>query len=601
MIWRASISFKSFASFAATLLFSGGLTVLLIPQAARALSQEDRQGLRPLPRPQYVRADKLADPVLYKEIFALQENAKWRRADQLIRQVEDPLLMGHVLFQRYMHPTSYRAKWTELRDWLKNYADHPGAWRAYKLAQKRKPRGIAMPKRPPARIYHQDRASSGSPLFKTRSRARIRREVYRLIRRERPTQALKYISAKSQDRRLQAAETDFLKSLISRSYYIEGKIASSLKLAREATRSRKQVPMSDWQAGLAAWRLGNRDLATDHFRRLANTDTISSALRARAAYWTARGLRAAGKISEAEPYLKMAAESGPYFYALLGMQQVEGQLQISWQQAARRDADIFATHPVLRRAEALRAAGQGELAELELLYLQERLSEPEARAMLAYAEQNDYPAVQLAVAHRLGLQIRGGVPLNVLTGSYPTLPKQATTKVDQAILLALVRQESRFKARAKSSAGARGLMQIMPRTAAFITGDRKLAWRKGRDQLLKADLNLAIGQKYLSMLMGRDYFDGNLIFALAAYNAGPGTLRRWRRELKDVEDPLLFIESMSAGETRKYVQKVMANMWIYRNKFGQDPISLRILAAESWPQYVQQDTRAKLVPALISN
>ena len=254
MIWRASISFKSFASFAATLLFSGGLTMLLIPQAARALSQEDRQGLRPLPRPQYVRADKLADPVLYKEIFALQENAKWRRADQLIRQVEDPLLMGHVLFQRYMHPTSYRAKWTELRDWLKNYADHPGAWRAYKLAQKRKPRGIAMPKRPPARIYHQDRASSGSPLFKTRSRARIRREVYRLIRRERPTQALKYISAKSQDRRLQAAETDFLKSLISRSYYIECKIASSLKLAREATRSLKQVPMSDWHAGLAAWR-----------------------------------------------------------------------------------------------------------------------------------------------------------------------------------------------------------------------------------------------------------------------------------------------------------------------------------------------------------
>ncbi|MEE3059615.1 MAG: hypothetical protein VX315_05755 [Pseudomonadota bacterium] len=207
------------------------LALFFGPVDTSALSPEDWQGLRPLPRPDYVRPDKTEDSALYREIFALQESAKWNRADRLIRQVGDPMLMGHVLFQRYMHPTAYRAKWTELRDWLKNYADHPGAWRVYKLAQKRKPRGIAMPKRPPARIYHQDKASSASALFQTRTKRRIRREVYRLIRRERPTQALKYISAKGQDRRLTAAETDFLKSLIARSYYIEGKIAYSLRLA----------------------------------------------------------------------------------------------------------------------------------------------------------------------------------------------------------------------------------------------------------------------------------------------------------------------------------------------------------------------------------
>ena len=72
-------------------------------------------------------------------------------------------------------------------------------------------------------------------------------------------------------------------------------------------------------------------------------------------------------------------------------------------------------------------------------------------------------------------------------------------------------------------------------------------------------------------------------------------------ELAGVEDPLLFIESMSAGETRKYVQKVMANMWVYRNKFGQEPVSLRILAAESWPVYVPQDQRARIMPASIGN
>ena len=118
-----------------------------------------------LPRPDYVRPDKPEDPALYREIFAL-ESAKWSRADRLIRQVGDPMLMGHVLFQRYMHPTAYRAKWTELRDWLKNYADHPGAWRVYKLAQKRKPRGIAMPKRPPARIIIRTRPAVLRPCFK---------------------------------------------------------------------------------------------------------------------------------------------------------------------------------------------------------------------------------------------------------------------------------------------------------------------------------------------------------------------------------------------------------------------------------------------------
>ena len=102
--------------------------------------------------------------------------------------------MGHVLFQRYMHPTAYRARWTELRDWLKNYADLPGAWRVYKLAQKRKPRGVSMPKRPPSRVYFNERASAGQPLFRSRNARRIKNRVEYLVRRERPTQALNYIS-----------------------------------------------------------------------------------------------------------------------------------------------------------------------------------------------------------------------------------------------------------------------------------------------------------------------------------------------------------------------------------------------------------------------
>ena len=554
----------------------------------------DNRPAPPEPRPDY-RPAKLPDAVLYKNIFSLQETGKWGRADRLINKLEDTTLMGHVLFQRYMHPTAYRARWTELRDWLKNYADQPGAWRVYKLAQKRKPRGVSMPKRPPSRVYFNERASAGQPLFRTRNARRIKNRVEYLVRRERPTQALKYISERAQDRRLKPAETHFLKSLIARSYYIEGKVPEALKLAREAAASRNFVQMADWHTALAAYRLGQVDLAISHFEKLARNRTASAALRAKASFWAARSLRQTGEVQKAEEHFRAAAQSGANFYALLAMQHIRGGIAIEWRRADDGSDNLFAAHPAIRRATALRAAAQEELAELELLYLQERLSDMEARALLAFARDKQYPAVQLALAARLGGSTANGLPLPIFESSYPIV-NIATHGIDRALLLALIRQESRFKTRAKSHVGARGLMQIMPGTAAFVTGDWSLYRRRGRDQLLDAELNLEIGQKYLTMLMGEDYFNGSLVHMLAAYNGGPGNVRRWRRELREVSDPLLFIESLPAPETRDYVQKVMTNLWIYRDRLFQSPDSQRILAAESWPLYHAQDLQIKLLP-----
>lgn len=76
-------------------------------------------------------------------------------------------------------------------------------------------------------------------------------------------------------------------------------------------------------------------------------------------------------------------------------------------------------------------------------------------------------------------------------------------------------------------------------------------------------------------------------------------MRRWRRELKNVADPLLFIESLPAPETRDYVQKVLSNLWIYRHRLRQEPISQRILAAESWPRYHAQDRDVAAIPVSV--
>ena len=69
----------------------------------------------------------------YRSIFELQEQAKWKQADKLIARLENPVLMGHVWFQRYMHPTGYRSKYSELSNWLSEYADHPNAWPNYHI------------------------------------------------------------------------------------------------------------------------------------------------------------------------------------------------------------------------------------------------------------------------------------------------------------------------------------------------------------------------------------------------------------------------------------------------------------------------------------
>src|SRR3546814_5153984 len=91
----------------------------------------------------------------YVQIFALQEKGNWAAADRLIGQLGDSRLMGHVLAQRYLHPTAYRSKYKELAEWMAKYADHPEAPRIHSLALKRKPADAAAPKEPNVPTFHK--------------------------------------------------------------------------------------------------------------------------------------------------------------------------------------------------------------------------------------------------------------------------------------------------------------------------------------------------------------------------------------------------------------------------------------------------------------
>ena len=159
--------------------------------------------------------------------------------------------------------------------------------------------------------------------------------------------------------------------------------------------------------------------------------------------------------------------------------------------------------------------------------------------------------------------------------------------LDRAFLFAVMRQESRFRASARSRRGARGLMQIMPGTASVMSGEKYLGAR--RHALLEPVLNVTLGQKYLRHLLSRQEIGGNLFYALAAYNGGPAKLRRWKQEVDDRGDPLLFIESIPSSETRAFIERVLTNMWIYRIRFGQTTRSLDTVVSGGWPRYVPMD------------
>jgi soluble lytic murein transglycosylase len=200
--------------------------------------------------------------------------------------------------------------------------------------------------------------------------------------------------------------------------------------------------------------------------------------------------------------------------------------------------------------------------------------------------------IALASATRLpGLSLRLGAAITSANGKlydaalYP-LPRWEPDngyEVDKALIYALVRQESQFNTAARSPAGAAGLMQLMPRTASYMTGRD---FSQNNDTALNdPELNLTIGQKYVQHLLGQENIDNNLFFMLAAYNGGPTQARQWQRELEYGDDPLLFIETVTASETRNFIERVLANYWIYRQQLGAKTPSLEAVAAGQWPIY----------------
>lgn len=538
---------------------------------------------------------------IYERIFAFQSQGQMTKADKEIRNLRDERLLGHVLYQRYMHPTAYRTSFEELKYWLDLYADHPGADRIYKLALSRKPAdftgdinepvklgGIGIVREPTvdrAKRYRSDTVTRNAA--QRREVRKLKSALYRNIRKGAPTYALKVLNTYAGAKYLDKHEKNILKSHIVAGYFYAGKRDKAYAIAGEIMKvSGEEAPRAAWIAGLISWKNGDYEKAAGYFAISAGSEYSSGWSSAASAFWAARSNMRAGNVKHVSKWLHVAYSHPRTFYGLLAARALGKDYQFNWKipTFTRDYFKLLNSTPQGRRALALVSAGQNHLAEGELSRIDLDKDKKLYTALLAYADFAALPSL----AYKVGSYLSDAGRNNFYdTALYPTGPWEPTSgyQIDPALIHAIMRQESRFDPYAGNASGATGLMQIMPSTASYITG--KNYEGADRHKLLSPQVNLDIGQLYIKRMVNNRLVGGDIIKLLIAYNAGPGNLLKWQREIGEGVDPLLFIEMIPVGETRGYVEHVLSNYWIYRLRDNKRTESLDVLAQGQWPSYLE--------------
>ena len=287
-------------------------------------------------------------------------------------------------------------------------------------------------------------------------------------------------------------------------------------------------------------------------------------------YWLGRSLSATGNQQEGKKLFEQI--SGRHnFYGLLAAEELGIPLHVPPKAPPPTNEELFQVSelPGIKRALALYRLNLPRDAASEWQWCVHSMND---RQLLAAAElaringiwDRSINTANLTVAEH-DFSLRYQAPYKEL------FEKHAHSyHLDEAILLGIVRQESFFNTAARSSAGAMGLMQLMPETARITA--RKIGMNGFHEsRLTRPEVNAELGTSHLRHLLDR--FSENYAVAAAAYNAGPNRAERWRHS-KPLEGAI-YIESIPFTETRRYVQKVMANAVYYGAVSGGEPLSLK--------------------------
>jgi len=275
-------------------------------------------------------------------------------------------------------------------------------------------------------------------------------------------------------------------------------------------------------------------------------------------YWYGRSLAATGDAAGARSYFLRIAGAAE-FYGLLAAEELGTPAPLPRESYAPSEEELAAAKrdPGLVRALELIRLGLRNEGTREWQFAIRYFDDPrliaaaELAGNAAVYDRAIYTADRTVNLHNFAL--RYPVPYGDLFGDYAK-----SHGVDPAFVLGLVRQESRFVSEARSSAGAAGLMQVMPRTAKYIAS--RIGMRNYRAKgVADMQTNVNLGTGYLKLVLEQL---GHPVLASAAYNAGPGRAKRWRDPERSLEGAI-YAETIPFGETRRYVKKVMANSVFY--------------------------------------
>ncbi|MBX9930682.1 MAG: lytic transglycosylase domain-containing protein [Methylobacterium sp.] len=328
---------------------------------------------------------------------------------------------------------------------------------------------------------------------------------------------------------------------------------------------------AEFHAGWIALRFSNDAAnAAKHFAAAA-TIAETPISQARAAYWQGRAAEALGGLDGAKPFYQRAALQPIAYYGQLARAKL-GEASLPLRSVVPLDSAARAAFDDRLCIRALRLLEAASLKDLALpLYIDaaSRLTDPAELTALGDLAVETRDSRALVAIGKLAVQ--RGLPLDA--HAYPTIgipayeASAAVPLVEKAMVFAIARQESQFDPRAQSSVGARGLMQMMPATAQRTA--KRVSAPYDQDRLTSDPAyNARLGHAHLGELM--EDWRGSYILAFASYNAGGGNVKKWIDAYGDPRksgvDPIDWVERIPFTETRNYVQRVMENLQVYRNR-----------------------------------
>ena len=329
-----------------------------------------------------------------------------------------------------------------------------------------------------------------------------------------------------------------------------------------------------WDRGWSQYASRNFSGAVGYWAELAALYPESRYARA-GRYWTARSFEALGEPERARGvFVEIAGAGTTDFYRKYALDRLGGKLPAADGASADGPREPWPEDPALARAQLLTDAGLDDLALAEIDAVAGRAEPRATDALTALVRARRGERVESIAAIRQAFPSLGGpfqmrLPREALRIYYPldyeeiirTQAARAHLPLD--LVLAVIRQESAFEPRAKSRAGARGLMQVMPRTGRELARHMGLPWSTAR--LVEPEFNIRLGTTYLRQVL--EMFNGNLDLALAGYNGGPFRVKRLWAEAGTDRELDRFLEGLAIEEPKTYVKRILLLSDSYRQLY----------------------------------